>query len=171
MPGHFGQILWTLCYMAVLLGFSAYGVHRWWIIYLFLKNRRRAPQPLSHFKQLPVVTVQLPIFNERYVAERLLRAVAALDYPPDRLEVQVLDDSTDDTRDLIEREVAALRAGGLDISYIHRTDRTGFKAGALENGMHCAQGGVHLHPRRRFPARRGHPATGRFTTSRIRRWG
>ena len=72
MPGHFGQILWTLCYMAVLLGFAAYGIHRWWIIYLFLKNRRRVPQPLAHFEQLPVVTVQLPIFNERYVAERLL---------------------------------------------------------------------------------------------------
>ena len=126
--------------MAVLLGFSAYGIHRWWIIYLFLKNRRRAPQPLSHFERLPVVTVQLPIFNERYVAERLLRAVNALDYPRELLEVQVLDDSTDDTCELIQREVAALQAGGLDIRYIHRTDRTGFKAGALENGMLSAKG-------------------------------
>ena len=126
--------------MAVLLGFAAYGIHRWWIIYLFLKNRRRAPQPLAHFERLPVVTVQLPIFNERYVAERLLRAVSALDYPRELLEVQVLDDSTDDTRELIEREVAALQAGGLDICYIHRPDRTGFKAGALENGMHSAKG-------------------------------
>ena len=126
--------------MAVLLGFSAYGIHRWWIIYLFLKNRRRVPQPPGRFEQLPVVTVQLPIFNERYVAERLLRAVNALDYPRELLEVQVLDDSTDDTRELIEREVAVLQAGGLDIRYIHRTDRTGFKAGALENGMHSARG-------------------------------
>ncbi len=126
--------------MAVLLGFSAYGIHRWWIIYLFLKNRRHAPQPLSRFERLPMVTVQLPIFNERYVAERLLRAVSALDYPRELLEVQVLDDSTDDTRELIQREVAALQAGGLDIRYIHRTDRTGFKAGALENGMHSAKG-------------------------------
>ncbi len=126
--------------MAVLLGFSAYGIHRWWIIHLFLKNRRRIPQPLAHFEQLPVVTVQLPIFNERYVAERLLRAVNALDYPRELLEVQVLDDSTDDTRELIQREVAALKVGGLDIRYIHRTDRTGFKAGALENGMLTARG-------------------------------
>ena len=71
---------------------------------------------------------------------RLLRAVNALDYPRELLEVQVLDDSTDDTRELIEGEVAALRARGLDVHYIHRTDRTGFKAGALEHGMHQARG-------------------------------
>ena len=96
--------------------FSAYGIHRWCIIYLFLKNRRRVPQPVSHFAELPVVTVQLPIYNERYVAERLLRAVDALDYPREKLEVQVLDDSTDDTRQVIEQEVARLRATGLDIT-------------------------------------------------------
>ena len=136
----FGTSLWSLCYLAVLVGFSAYGIHRWCIIYLFLKNRRRVPQPVSHFVELPVVTVQLPIFNERYVAERLLRAVNALDYPREKLEVQVLDDSTDDTRQVIEQEVARLRATGLDIVLLHRTDRTGFKAGALENGMHQAKG-------------------------------
>ncbi len=132
--------MWTLCYLAVLVGFSAYGIHRWCIIYLFLKNRRRVPKPLAHFTELPVVTVQLPIFNERYVAERLLRAVNDLDYPREKLEVQVLDDSTDDTQQVIEDEVARLRATGLDIVLIHRTDRTGFKAGALENGMHEAKG-------------------------------
>ncbi len=87
-----------------------------------------------------MVTVQLPIFNELYVAERLLRAVSELDYPPELLEVQVLDDSTDDTQELIEREVAILKARGLDVRLLHRTDRTGFKAGALENGMHDGQG-------------------------------
>ncbi len=132
--------MWSLCYLAVLVGFSAYGIHRWCIIYLFLKNRRRVPQPVSHFTELPVVTVQLPIYNERYVAERLLRAVNALDYPREKLEVQVLDDSTDDTREVIEQEVARLRATGLDIALLHRTDRTGFKAGALENGMQVAKG-------------------------------
>ncbi len=140
MFGTLGVSLWTLCYLIVLTGFSAYGVHRWLMIYLFLKNRSRAPRPARQFEQLPMVTVQLPIFNERYVAERLLRAVNALDYPRERLEVQVLDDSTDDTRELIEREVAALRAGGLDIQLLQRTDRTGFKAGALENGMRHARG-------------------------------
>ena len=98
------------------------------------------PQPVSRFDDLPVVTVQLPIYNERYVAERLLRAVNDLDYPREKLEVQVLDDSTDDTRELIEREVERLRATGLDITLLHRTDRTGFKAGALENGMKHGRG-------------------------------
>ena len=140
MFGTLGVSLWTLCYLIVLVGFSAYGVHRWLMIYLFLKNRSRLPTPLRQFERLPVVTVQLPIYNERYVAERLLRAVNALDYPRELLEVQVLDDSTDDTRELIEREVASLRAQGLDIQLVHRTDRTGFKAGALEHGMHQARG-------------------------------
>ena len=140
MSGTFGELLWTLCYLTVLVGFSAYGVHRWWIIYLFLKHRKRLPQPAAHFDHLPVVTVQLPIYNERYVAERLLRAVAALDYPRELLEVQVLDDSTDDTRELIAHEVAALAGTGLDIRHLHRTDRTGFKAGALEEGMKQARG-------------------------------
>ena len=140
MPGIFGTSLWSLCYLAVLVGFSAYGIHRWAIIYLFLKNRRRVPRPAAHFTELPVVTVQLPIYNERYVAERLLRAVNDLDYPREKLEVQVLDDSTDDTREVIAREVARLRANGLDITLLHRSDRTGFKAGALENGMHQAKG-------------------------------
>ena len=140
MSGTLGELLWTLCYLTVLIGFSAYGVHRWWIIYLFLKNRKRLPQPAAQFDHLPVVTVQLPIYNERYVAERLLRAVAALDYPRELLEVQVLDDSTDDTRELIANEVSALAKTGLDIRHLHRMDRTGFKAGALEEGMKQARG-------------------------------
>ena len=140
MSGLFGDYLWTVCYLTVLLCFSVYGLHRWWIIYLFLKNRARLPHPLAQFERLPVVTVQLPIFNERYVAERLLRAVSALDYPPGLLEIQVLDDSTDDTQELIQREVAALQARGLDVRLLHRTDRTGFKAGALEHGMYTARG-------------------------------
>ncbi|MFN8418625.1 MAG: cellulose synthase family protein [Anaerolineae bacterium] len=85
--------------------------------------------------QLPPVTVQLPLFNERYVAARLIDAVAALDYPRDRLHIQVLDDSTDDTPDLLKTQIEQLRSRGLRIDLIHRTDRTGYKAGALENGM------------------------------------
>ncbi len=140
MSGLFGNPLWSFCYIAVLVGFSAYGVHRWVIIYLFLKHRRRAPQPAARFDELPTVTVQLPIYNERYVAERLLRAVNALDYPRERLEVQVLDDSTDDTRETIAREVARLRAAGLNVVHLQREDRTGFKAGALAHGMAQAAG-------------------------------
>src|ERR1043166_2621375 len=74
-------IAWTICYLSVLIGLSAYGVHRYFIIYLFLKNRNRASIPARRFEQLPKVTMQLPIFNEVYVVERLLRSVSELDYP------------------------------------------------------------------------------------------
>src|SRR5256714_9878991 len=94
------SFIWTICYLSVLVGLSAYGLHRYFIIYLFLKNRKRAPVPAGPFEQLPVVTVQLPIFNEVYVVERLLRSVRQLDYPRDRLQIQELDHSTADTREL-----------------------------------------------------------------------
>jgi hypothetical protein len=74
MHGSLGHIIWTVCYLSVLIGLSAYGIHRYFIIYLYLKNRKRPPVPSRHFEQLPKVTMQLPIFNEVYVAERLLGA-------------------------------------------------------------------------------------------------
>jgi cellulose synthase/poly-beta-1,6-N-acetylglucosamine synthase-like glycosyltransferase len=89
---------------------------------------------------LPVVTVQLPLFNERYVAARMLQAVAALDYPADRLEIQVLDDSTDDTPEIVGGAVATLRARGLDAVHLRRPVRAGFKAGALAAGLARARG-------------------------------
>src|SRR5947208_12853546 len=101
MQGSLGHIIWTICYLSVLIGLSAYGIHRYFIIYLFLKNRKREPVPDRQFEQLPKVTVQLPIFNEIYVVERLLRSVSELDYPRELLEIQVLDDSTDYTRDIV----------------------------------------------------------------------
>ena len=140
MPDNLGTIIWTLCYTAVLLGISLYGLHRYLIVYLFLKNRRNAPVPFAKLDKLPRVTVQLPIFNELYVVERLLDSVSKLDYPRDLLDVQVLDDSTDETRELATKLVGALHARGYDITHIHRTDRTGFKAGALENGLLSAKG-------------------------------
>ena len=135
MQGSLASIIWTICYMSVLIGLSAYGIHRYVIIYLFLKHRKRATQPAGHFDQLPRVTMQLPIFNEVYVVERLLRSVSEIDYPKDRLHIQVLDDSTDDTRELTAACVAELQGRGFDVELIHRTDRTGFKAGALETGL------------------------------------
>jgi cellulose synthase/poly-beta-1,6-N-acetylglucosamine synthase-like glycosyltransferase len=135
-----GQTIWTICYLSVLVGLSAYGVHRYFIIYLFLKHRKREPVPLSRFVQLPVVTVQLPIFNEVYVAERLLRSVSELNYPRDRLQIQVLDDSTDETREITSACATKLRRRGFDVELIHRSDRTGFKAGALEFGLATARG-------------------------------
>src|SRR5438046_10192677 len=118
------SFIWTICYLTLLVGLSAYGVHRYFIIYLFLKNRKRAPVPAGQFEKLPVVTVQLPIFNEVYVVERLLRAVSKLDYPRDRLQIQVLDDSTDDTRELTADCEAALRERASRVELIHRADRT-----------------------------------------------
>ncbi len=103
------------------------------IIYLWHRRYPDAPPPdPAHW---PTVTVQLPIYNERYVVARLLRAVGALDYPTSRVTIQLLDDSTDDTRHVAARAVARLRAQGLTVQYIRRADRTGYKAGALAAGM------------------------------------
>jgi cellulose synthase/poly-beta-1,6-N-acetylglucosamine synthase-like glycosyltransferase len=140
MQGSAGYVIWSICYLSVLLGLSAYGVHRYFIIYLFLKHRKKPTLPAGHFEELPKVTMQLPIYNEVYVVERLLKAVSEIDYPSDKLQIQVLDDSTDDTRELTQRCVAELKGRGLNVELINRGDRTGFKAGALEVGLDTAEG-------------------------------
>src|SRR6266853_1520751 len=140
MQGSLGNTIWTFFYSVVLAGLSLYGLHRYVIVFLFLRNRNKLPQPLARFEKLPRITVQLPIFNELYVVERLLKSVAALDYPRELLQVQVLDDSTDETTELAAKRVAELKSHGLDIELVHRTDRTGFKAGALTNGMATCKG-------------------------------
>jgi len=142
MQGSVGHIIWSVCYLSVLAGLSAYGVHRYIIIYLYLKNRKRPPAPAHHFEQLPKVTVQLPIFNEVYVAERLLRSVSEMDYPRHLVQIQVLDDSTDETREITASCVEELRQHGFNVQLIHRVDRTGFKAGALAVGLEAAEGEV-----------------------------
>ncbi|MFA7232529.1 MAG: cellulose synthase family protein [Terrimicrobiaceae bacterium] len=136
----FNNALWSVCYLAVLLGLSAYGLHRYSIIYLFLKHRGAAPKPAGEFAELPKVTVQLPVFNEYFVIRRLLEAVGKLDYPQDRLQIQILDDSTDETTDIAAAEVEKFRAKGFDISLVHRVNREGFKAGALAGGLRCGTG-------------------------------
>ena len=130
-----GSPIWNLCYLSVLIGLTGYGIHRCCIIHLFLKHRKNTPQPLSRFGVLPRVTVQLPIYNEALVAARLLRAVGALDYPCDKLDVQVLDDSTDETPRVVSEVVEELKNKGIRISHIRRSSREGYKAGALANGM------------------------------------
>jgi len=127
-------------YLAVLTILGAYGFHRAHLVYLFWRHRNNHMAPPQEWAELPVVTMQLPMFNELYVAERLLDSIALLDYPKDKLELQVLDDSTDETVEIVARKVTQLREQGFDITHLHRVDRTGFKAGALEQGMKIAKG-------------------------------
>ncbi len=134
------QVLIMSLYLAVLFILALYGFHRAQLLYLFWKHRREAPTPSGAFAELPRVTVQLPMFNELYVAERLLRSIQQIDYPKDKLEIQVLDDSVDETQQIARAEVERLQAEGFDATYVHRTDRTGYKAGALESGLQIAKG-------------------------------
>ncbi|MCA1612759.1 MAG: glycosyltransferase [Acidobacteria bacterium] len=135
---------WTVLvlYFSILFVLAVYGAYRIKQVIDFWRYRRIQPSPKAFYADadLPVITVQLPLFNEMYVVERLLRAVTAIDYPRDRLEIQVLDDSTDETVPLARETVENYRRAGFDIHYIHRADRTGFKAGALENGTRAARG-------------------------------
>jgi len=129
-------------YLAVLLVLAFYGFHRSFLVYLYYRHRENKPRAPGVFADLPAVTVQLPLFNEMYVVERLLDAVAQIRYPRDRFQIQVLDDSTDETRDICQRKITELvtRHPDLDVEYVHRTDRSGFKAGALDNGLRTAKG-------------------------------
>jgi cellulose synthase/poly-beta-1,6-N-acetylglucosamine synthase-like glycosyltransferase len=133
-------ILWLTGYGVVVGLLSVYGLHRFWMVWTYYRHRRRRIEPLARLAELPWVTVQLPVFNEIYVVERLLRAVAAIDYPKDRLEIQVLDDSTDHTAELVASLTAALRRQGYDATQLHRDCREGFKAGALQHGMRSVKG-------------------------------
>lgn len=140
------QTLLAVPYFAVLLLLSSYGIHRSHLVYQCWRHRRKIERALDAGRapleegELPVVTIQLPLFNEATVAVRLLEATAKMDYPRDRLEIQVLDDSTDETQSITRATVERLAAGGLDITYIHRVDRKGYKAGALANGLRTAKG-------------------------------
>lgn len=135
---------WTILalYFSLLGILAIFGAYRLAQVVSFWRYRKHAPQPQAYFSEqdLPFVTVQLPLFNEMYVVERLLKAVTALNYPKDKLQIQVLDDSTDETVKLTSDIVNVYKSQGFDIAHIHRADRTGFKAGALENGMTKARG-------------------------------
>jgi cellulose synthase/poly-beta-1,6-N-acetylglucosamine synthase-like glycosyltransferase len=136
------QILILVVYFFILSILAIYGWHRYYLVYLYMKNKDKLPVPgqLPVPEQLPRVTIQLPIFNEMYVADRLIGAVAEMDYPAELLEIQVLDDSTDETTEIAELAVRRHAARGSNIHYLHRVDRRGFKAGALEAGLRKASG-------------------------------
>ncbi|HET9597626.1 MAG TPA: cellulose synthase family protein [Anaeromyxobacteraceae bacterium] len=134
------DLLVIVAYVAVLLVLSVYGSHRYYMAYLYYRHKFRLPTPRRRFQALPRVTVQLPVFNEMYVVNRLIGAVCALDWPRELLEVQVLDDSTDETSEIARACVDRWREQGVDVRYVHRTNRHGFKAGALEHGLSLAKG-------------------------------
>ncbi len=129
-------------YFSVIGVLSLLGLHRYLMVYLYYRHKQDVPVPVRTYAdgELPTVTLQLPVFNEMYVVERLLDAVCALDYPKHRLQIQVLDDSTDETVATARAKVAECRARGFDIEHIHRQDRTGYKAGALDAALSRATG-------------------------------
>jgi cellulose synthase/poly-beta-1,6-N-acetylglucosamine synthase-like glycosyltransferase len=136
------ETLILVLYFFVLSILAIYGWHRYYLVYLYMKNRGNAPDPAlppPALDELPRVTIQLPIYNEMYVADRLIDAVCEMDYPRELLEIQVLDDSTDETTDIAELAVRRHASRGFDITYVHRVDRRGYKAGALEAGLRLAK--------------------------------
>jgi cellulose synthase/poly-beta-1,6-N-acetylglucosamine synthase-like glycosyltransferase len=128
-------------YFIVLVLLAAYGMHRYQLVYLYYKHRKnKVTEPASRFAELPRVTIQLPIFNEQYVVDRLVECVCRIEYPREKLEIQVLDDSTDETVEVARAVVERYAALGHNVSYHHRTNREGFKAGALDAGLKVASG-------------------------------
>jgi len=127
-------------YFFVLIILAFYGWHRYYLVYAYMKNKDRQPKAGPQLSPLPAVTIQLPLYNEMYVADRLINSVCQIDYPRELLEIQVLDDSTDETTRIAEAAVRRFASQGFDIRYFHREDRTGYKAGALEAGLKEARG-------------------------------
>lgn len=132
-------ILYFLCLILVLF----YSILQVTLAITYVKNKKKKKDeiiPIFDPSNTPKVTIQLPMFNELYVADRIIETVANFDYPADKFQIQVLDDSTDETKDVIAKKVAEVAARGVNIQHIHRTDRTGYKAGALDDAMDQVEG-------------------------------
>ena len=137
-------------YFVVMVILAFYGIHRYQLVWLYFRNKKNAAkwdEPGARYAEgeLPFVTIQLPIFNEQFVVDRLIDAICRLDYPRDRFEIQLLDDSTDETVGVAQEIVDRYARGfaGLDpqpITHLHRTNRHGYKAGALDEGLRTARG-------------------------------
>jgi cellulose synthase/poly-beta-1,6-N-acetylglucosamine synthase-like glycosyltransferase len=135
------DLLLLVPYFIVLIILAAYGFHRYQLVWMYYRHRKNAVrEPKSHFLELPRITIQLPIFNEQFVIDRLVESICKLDYPREKLDIQVLDDSTDETVEVARGVVERYAALGHQISYHHRSDRHGFKAGALQEGLKTAKG-------------------------------
>lgn len=132
--------LFLTVYFIVLIAVFIYSSHRYYMVYLYYRHQKNRPVLSGVLNPLPRVTVQLPIYNEMYVARRLISACCAIDYPKELLDIQVLDDSTDETADVARECVREFKEKGFDIQYMHRDNRKGFKAGALAEGMKTAKG-------------------------------
>jgi cellulose synthase/poly-beta-1,6-N-acetylglucosamine synthase-like glycosyltransferase len=137
---HAADTVILVSYYAVLFGLAVYGSHRLMLVFLYYRTRHCIPRPGGILSPLPKVTVQLPMYNERYVVERLIDSVAKIDYPRELLEIQVLDDSNDETSEMARAAVERHRLRGVNIHYLHRDHRAGFKAGALQEGLCAATG-------------------------------
>src|SRR5713101_2779494 len=120
------ETLTLAAYFFVLIILAVYGWHRYYLVYLYMRNRDKEPKAGPPLDPLPVVTIQLPLYNEMYVADRLIDAVCHIEYPRQRLEIQVLDDSTDETRSIADLAVRRQAAQGFDIKYFHRANRIGY---------------------------------------------
>jgi len=123
--------------LSILFGFGIHGII---LLYYFKKTANFKHPACEMPEEVPKVTIQLPMFNEMFVVERLINAICEINYPKDRLEIQVLDDSTDESQNLSEKLVNQFRSLGFNIKFIHRTDRSGYKAGALKAGLEVAEG-------------------------------
>mgnify|MGYP001577001443 CR=1 FL=1 len=129
-------------YLLVWVVLATFGIHRLHLVRLYRRGHRNrlAAVPPAPPAEWPRVTVQLPVYNEQYVVERLLDAAASLDYPSERLEIQLLDDSSDATSEIAAARIAWWRSRGLNVAHVRRADRSGFKAGALQHGLERASG-------------------------------
>jgi hypothetical protein len=127
-------------YFGVLGVLTLYGAHRWYLLWLYRRHRGDAPQPPARFETPPRLTIQVPLYNEYYVARRVIEAVAAFEWPAELLDIQILDDSTDETTAIVAEAVARARARGVAIDHLRRSDRAGYKAGALALGLDRARG-------------------------------
>jgi len=132
--------LFLAAWLFVLVMVCVYGLHRWMLVYLYYKYRKNVPELKACWLDLPPVTIQLPMYNEKFVARRIIEATCRIDYPRDKLHIQVLDDSTDETVQIARETVEQMRAAGFDIDFLHRENRHGFKAGALAEGLKAAKG-------------------------------
>ena len=134
------SVLLVIGYVTVLLFIASYGFHRYVLLYLYMKHKNNTYQIKGQFINLPRITVQLPMYNEGVVAERIIKATCQIDYPRDRFEIQVLDDSTDSSSEIAEQACKDWVAKGYNVKFVHRTNRIGYKAGALAEGLKIASG-------------------------------